>query len=313
MPEISPQASAASQANLTPQSSFNPPTPIVIFGADGMLGSALNRQLQDKGLSVYAFSRTDGDVTDMAYTGKIFSEIKPKLVFNCVAYNAVDLAEQNEQGRDAVMLLNAKLPGQLAELCREYQATLVHYSSGYVFDGENTVGYAEDDQANPQSVYAKSKWLGEQAVRDGLKNYYVIRLNWLFGKTGVGILAKESFPDMILNLAASAESQVNGLKLINDEFSTPTYAEDLAQSSIRLCSEAYAFGTYHLSNDGRASWYDYGAEALRLRGIKVPLNAISAESMPRAAKRPRNSVLLNNKFPKMRSWQEALAAYYKQS
>jgi dTDP-4-dehydrorhamnose reductase len=283
---------------------------IVIFGADGMLGSALARKLEAKGLLIRALVRADGDATDLDYTRRIFTESKPTLVFNCIAYNAVDAAEEK---REVAELLNVKLPKQLAELCKEFHSVFIHYSSGYVFDGQNENGYAEDDSANPQSVYAQTKWQGEQAVRETLPNYYLIRLNWLFGIAGPSEESKESFPDMILKRAISAEGQAQGLKLIKDEFSTPTYVEDLAQASIQLSLEKYPFGTYHLSNDGKASWYDYGVEVIRLNGVKVPIQAVTSAEMPRVANRPRNSALLNNKFPKLRPWQEALAAYYKKS
>jgi len=283
---------------------------VVIFGADGMLGSALARHLKAKGLPVRALIRADGDATDPDYARKIFTESKPTLVFNCIAYNAVDAAEDK---KEIAELLNVKLPKQLAELCNEFGAVFVHYSTGYVFDGQNENGYAEDATANPQSVYAQTKWQGEQAVRETLQNHYLIRLNWLFGIAGPSEESKESFPDMILKKAISADGQAQGLKLIKDEFSTPTYVEDLAQASIELYLQKYPFGTYHLSNSGKASWYDYGAEVMRLNGVKVAMQAITSEEMPRLARRPQNSALLNNKFPKLRSWQEALAAYYKKS
>lgn len=283
---------------------------IVIFGADGMLGSALERHLKAKGLRVRALVRADGDATDLEYIRRIFTEAKPTLVFNCIAYNAVDAAEEK---KDVAEMLNVKLPKQLAELCKEFHSVFIHYSTGYVFDGQNEKGYAEDAYANPQSVYAQTKWQGEQAVRETLPSHYLIRLNWLFGIAGPSEESKESFPDMILKRAISAEGQAQGLKLINDEFSTPTYVEDLAQASIQLYLEKYPFGTYHLPNDGQASWYDYGLEVIRLNAVTVPIQAITSVEMPRVAKRPRNSSLINNKFPKIRSWQEALAAYYKKS
>jgi len=269
----------------------------VIFGASGMLGAELNRQLVSGGHTVHAFDR-ELDVTDAAAVAAKISELKPEVIFNCAAYNAVDKAETEA---DLARRLNADAVGNVARAAQSAGAVVVHYSTGFVFDGSKETGYSEADQPAPQSVYAETKFQGEQQLSQNTEKFYLIRLNLLFGKPGLSAGSKKSFPALILDLAAQRDS----FEFVADEISGPTYAPDLAKATLQLIAGEYPFGIYHLVNEGRASWYDWAKEIFALKQINAQIAPVSAEKFPRPAKRPHYSVLLNTKFPKLRTWQEA--------
>lgn len=279
---------------------------VLIFGASGMLGAELHKQLEAQGGEVFAFDR-ELDITDQVQVQNKIMQLQPEIIFNCAAYNAVDKAESEPE---IAMRLNAEAAGFIAEAAEKINAITVHYSTGFVFEGSNVAGYSEDASPNPQSVYAKSKYLGEQKLQQATDRFYLIRLNLLFGKQGKTETAKQSFPTMILDFAKVAKAK-DHIDFITDEISTPTYAPDLAQASIALIKEQYPFGIYHLVNEGRASWYDWAKEIFALKAIAVKINPVLAGQFPRKAQRPKCSVLINNKFPKLPSWQAATAEYLK--
>ncbi len=280
---------------------------VIVFGSKGMLGSELCAQLKDQQL--YAFDNQDLDITDQQKVSAKIEELKPDLIFNAAAYNNVDKAEDPAENQK-VFKLNSDAVGYIAEAAERVGATLIQYSTGFVFDGNNPEGYREDDQPNPQSVYAKSKASSEEQAKKCSK-HYIVRLNLLFGRGGSGPNAKKSFPDLILDLAKTKSE----FDFVANEISTPTYAPDLAKASIALTSasdrQKHPYGIYHLPNSGRASWYDFAAEVFRIKQVNAKINAVAADKFVRPAKRPLCSVLLNTKFPEQRSWQQALEEYLK--
>jgi len=276
---------------------------ILILGSKGMLGGELVRQLS--GEELFQFD-SDLDVTDRELIQSTIEKIKPEVIFNCVAYNSVDKAEGEDVAK--AQALNADAVGYIAEAAEEADATLVHYSTGFVFDGMDENGYSEDDQLNPQSVYARTKAEGEKQAAKASK-HYIVRLNLLFGQSGASENSKKSFPDLTLRLAKNKTE----LDMVADEISTPTYAPDLAKASIELVKEKYPHGIYHLPNDGRASWREFAEEIFRIKDVNVKINPVPASKFPRPAKRPRYSVINNNKFPKLRSWKDALKEFLETS
>lgn len=274
---------------------------IIVFGAKGMLGGELVRQLT--GHEVFPLDAEDVDVTNKKAVQSRIAEISPDWIFNCAAYNAVDKAETSPD-KDHAFELNATAVGYIAEAAELAGATLIHYSTGFIFDGESSAGYKEDDEPNPISVYGQSKLQGEIEARKCSK-LYIIRLNLLFGKAAQSESAKKSFPDLIIDLSKEKDA----IDFVDDEISSPTYSVDLAKASIKLAEEKFPYGIYHLPNGGQASWFDFAEEVFRIKGIKTTANRVSSDSFVRPAKRPKNSVLQNTKFPKLRPWREALAEY----
>ena len=275
----------------------------LVLGAQGTLGSALVDQLDKSGNEVAGFSRDILDITDKESVRARLTELRPEVVFNCVAYNSMDRAEEEQE---RAFLLNKTAVENICEVVKELGLRLVHYSTGYVFDGKASEGYAEDAQPNPLSVYAQSKYEGEKVVLERCAKYYLIRTNLIFGPAGTSPSSKKSFPDLILELSNTKQS----IDFVTDEISSPTYSVDLAKASIALVSEDYPYGIYHLVNEGRASWYDYAQEVFKLANKqKVSLNAVPSSRLVRKAARPGCSVLLNTKFRKLRPWPEALREY----
>ncbi len=286
------------------------PTPILIVGGHGMLGQDVARVLAEYNPIVW--DRAELDITDEAAVLEKFRELKPAIVINTAAFNAVDDAEKPEVFAVA-MKVNADGPGNLARACKEIDALFVHYSTDYVFDGTKKDGYTEIDTPNPQSNYARSKRAGEEQVLAAGGKVFVARTCKLFGKPGVSDMSKKSFVDMMLELAQTRES----LDVVDEEFASPTYTPDLADQTKVLLEKALQGeiepGIFHITNTGACTWFEFAQEIFRIQkektGKEMTLNPVPASTFPRPATRPKFSMLLNTKLPATRSWQDALAAY----
>jgi dTDP-4-dehydrorhamnose reductase len=226
-------------------------------------------------------------------------------VFNCAAYNAVDKAEDDPIPANKI---NGYAVGNLAKICSKIGAVLVHYSSNYVFDGKKPEGYTETDSPHPISKYAESKLLGETELQKHGKNFYLIRSTWLYGSGATSETSKKSFVDTMLALA----KEKSAIEVVADQFGQPTWTADLALASQRLVEGGHPYGTYHITNSGSASWLSWAEEIFRLKNVDIKLvpNSMNDFSLPsHKAKRPQHGLLLNTKFPPLRSWQEALKDY----
>ncbi len=280
---------------------------IVILGGKGNLGSQLSEELS-LDHQVFSFDRNNFDVLDQSALRQAVTEVLPEVIINCVAFNAVDKCEDKD-GYQTALALNRDLPGRLADLALELDAVLVHYSTDYVFSGlETKREFFEDDTPNPVNKYGESKFLGEveiqRRVARGLR-YYIIRTSKLFGPKGESPEAKPSFFDIMLKLSA----EKNEVTVVNEELSCFTYTPDLAAASARLIVARPAEGVYHLVNEGAVTWYDGARELFQLAKKDITIRAIRSENLARAARRPKFSVLKNNKLKKMRPYQEALREY----
>jgi dTDP-4-dehydrorhamnose reductase len=193
----------------------------------------------------------------------------------------------------------------MVEAAQGLGAKFIHFSTEYVFDGTSTSGYSEDSATHPLNVYGESKLAGENYVINYV-NGYVVRSSWLFGHAPQrGKPRGMNFVDTMLKLAAEKQE----IRVVNDQFGKLTATRDLSHAVVRLLAGDYAPGVYHLVNEGVASWYDVAREVFRLKGVVTPLVHITSAEYPTTAKRPQNAVLLNTKFPPLRSWQEALRDY----
>lgn len=275
---------------------------VVIIGAGGMLGQDLAAVYADK--RPVLLDRTQLDITDSVAVRNTLEELKPLIVLNAAAFNAVDDAE-SEPGRSIAFAVNGDGPGNLAAACSSLGATFVHFSSDYVFSGTKKNGYAEDDQPDPQSEYAKSKRAGEENVLKHEGQMFVIRTCRLFGKPGVSEVSKKSFVDTMLSLVET-KSELN---VVNEEIASPTYTVDLAQHTRAVLEGAYAPGIYHITNSGSCTWYEFAQEIFKAAGKTMTLHPVPAATYPRPAARPACSVLRNTKLPGLRSWQEAVREY----
>ncbi len=275
---------------------------VIVTGAKGMLGQEMVRVFSADPLwQVVGWDFENLDITDAQSVETKLTAAEPQLVINCAAYNNVDGAETEPAKAE---LLNATAVANLARTTAQLGATLVHFSTDYVFAGTKRDGYGEADTPDPQSVYAKTKAAGEEAARENPK-HYVIRLSRLFGKPALSTNAKQSFVDVMLGLAAKQPT----VRVVDSEFSSPTYAPDLARATYDVVKLQAPYGTYHRTNDGACTWYTFAREIFRLAGTPVSVEPISPEQYPRPAARPAFSQLRTTKLPPLRPWQDALAEY----
>lgn len=280
---------------------------ILILGGRGNLGSQLTK-LFSADYDTVSLDREDLDVLDFSALAAKIRELKPELIINTVAYNAVDKCEDKD-GYNSALKLNIELPEALAELALETAATLIHYSSDYVFNGtELKQSFIENETPNPINKYGESKFQGEREImrRAGLGlRYYLIRTSKLFGPAGESPNAKPSFFDIMMNLAQDKKE----LTVVNEELSCFTYTPDLAAATKRLWELEVPFGIYHLINEGPVTWYEAATELFRQKKMDVSLRAVRSENLLRAARRPKFSILRNTKAHKLRNWKEALREY----
>lgn len=277
----------------------------MILGSHGMLGRELTQVFSD--CDTTALAQADLDITDPAALQKKIIQVAPDLIINAAAVNAVDKIEESSEMLELAKKINGEAVGNLAALCREHNIILVHFSSDYVFAGDDKNGYDETAITNPINKYGITKALGEKLLLQAGAKFYLIRLSKLFGRPAVSVGAKKSFVDTMLWLATD-EKKVH-FDLVDYETSSPTYAPDLAKLTRSIVDAGRPFGIYHGANSGACSWYGFAKNIFALKNIPVEVTSVPPEKFPRPAKRPEWSELINTKLPPQRSWQEALKEY----
>lgn len=270
---------------------------ILILGAKGNLGSEFVKLLS--AYNVLAVDRDELNICDHLVVANLIAKFLPEVIINCAAYNNVDLAETE---RELALALNGLAVKNLGELAVKHNCILIHYSSDYVFGGDNQLGYRENDIVCPINVYGESKTLGEQALLaiPNLK-YYLIRTSKLFGPETSG---KPSFFSVIYQKAITDKV----LNLVDAERACFTYTPDLAAASWDLVLNGLPFGIYHLVNSGTYTWKAAGELMVKLCNLAVEINSIVLD---RLAKRPQFSELLNTKTKQLRPLETALWEYLK--
>lgn len=266
---------------------------VLVTGANGMLGQDLCPILEDNG---YIVTETDIDTLDLTKGNDVenfVNDLKPDMVIHCAAYTAVDKAEEES---DRAELINVKGTENIAKISGELDIPIIYISTDYVFDGTKPTPYEPDDITNPQTVYGKTKLLGENAVKSYCKKYYIARTSWLYGHYG------KNFVETMLSLAEKGDE----IKVVDDQIGCPTWTVELSNGILKLFSKPY--GIYHVCGSGATSWYGFAKEILSQAGIDgVKLSPCTTEEFPRPAKRPKYSVMDNQKI--CRDWKAALHDY----
>ena len=274
---------------------------VLVIGHNGQLGSALMPVLgRNRSLAVLGIDYPDIDISDAHSVDLVFGGFDPDYVINCAAYTAVDDAESDEP---RALAINGDGPRLIADQCRKAGAWLIHVSTDYVFDGTATTPYAEDAPPSPDSAYGRTKLAGDRAVQELLPaSHYLVRTAWLYGLRG------SNFVKTMLRLEKERET----VSVVTDQIGQPTYAADLAEHIGLLLDKHPAPGTYHGTNSGQTSWFDFTREIFRLAGADPDrvLPTTSAEFV-RPAPRPAFSVLGHDRWAEqglaeMRPWQDAL-------
>lgn len=214
---------------------------VLITGANGQLGKELVKKLAHHE-TVFATSRKDLDITNQMIVERKISQIKPDIIIHAAAYTAVDLSEIDKKTTFQVNALGAF---HVANVAQKIGAKMIYISTDYVFSGDKSTPYNEDDSPNPLSTYGMSKWLGERLVRSTLQESYIVRTSWLYGHDGT------NFVKTMLKLAA----QQKEVKVISDQIGSPTYTKDLVEIIYQLFDKRA--GVYHVSNSLSCSWYQF--------------------------------------------------------
>lgn len=279
---------------------------ILILGAKGNLGTELVKAFTTAGHETVGLDRNDLDVTDSSAVRARFIAEKPDAIINAVAWNDVDGAELPEK-RPSAFLLNETAPRVMAETAKEVDATFVHFSTDYVFEGTSKDGYNEDSETHPISAYGESKAAGERAVLNVGGRAYLIRTSKIFGPAGTSSAAKPSFVSIMLNLAKTKPS----LSIVDEEVGCPTYTKDIAEATVHLLTENFEPGIYHFVNEGPGvTWYGFAQEFFGILGVTTPITPVTAAHFLKPANRPKFAALNNTKFPALRPRLEALKAFF---
>jgi dTDP-4-dehydrorhamnose reductase len=265
-------------------------TKILITGANGQLGSEI-RKSSDlfPGFSFVFTDLNELDITSPSAVEAMLAEEKPQWLINCAAYTAVDKAEA--EGETA-WLINAVAPAILAEKSKAVGCRFVQISTDYVFDGKNYRPYIEDDEVCPTSVYGSTKLEGELISLTNNPETMVIRTSWLYSSFG------NNFVKSMIKFGKERDS----LNVIFDQIGTPTYAGDLAEAILEIIRKTesgeseFVAGTYHYSNEGVCSWYDFALAIHQIYGINCTVNAIESKDYPSPVARPPYSVLNKSKI-----------------
>ena len=277
---------------------------VLITGCQGQLGKELCRQIDELNrvqpqFQVVATDLDTLDITDTQQVEKIVTLEKPEVIINTAAYTKVDACETDEQTAFRVNALGTR---NLAVAAYNIGAKILQVSTDYVFEGTGRTPLREYDPVNPQSVYGKSKALGEQLVMTTNPRYFIVRTAWLYGEG-------HNFVRTILKLAAEQDE----LKVVNDQVGTPTSTVDLARCILNLIQTEH-YGVYHGTCEGECTWYQFARRILALKGINKRVIPISTTELKQAAKRPAYSVLENFMLDLVglnffRTWEEALEEY----
>jgi dTDP-4-dehydrorhamnose reductase len=258
---------------------------IVVFGASGQLGQCLKNIAEAQQVdTIYFPAETEANILDNKALRKIFETYKPAWCINCAAYTAVDKAEDDI---DVARKINKTGAENLSSFCLEYNSVFIHISTDFIFEGDKPSPLVETDVAEPINIYGLTKLEGELEVTKVLKKYYILRTSWLYSEYG------NNFVKTMLKLGSERDE----LKIIADQAGTPTYAMDLAACILDIISaDSTAYGIYHYSNEGIASWYDFAKAIFDISGTKVKTLPIRTSEYPTRALRPAYSVMDKSKI-----------------
>ncbi|HLD31695.1 MAG TPA: sugar nucleotide-binding protein [Patescibacteria group bacterium] len=280
---------------------------VLILGASGGLGSVLMNEFFRAGYEVIGVDRKELDVTSQQVGEKVAS-LRPDIVINATGYTNVEQAEKPEE-KDVLYQVNGEAPGRLAQAAKDIGAIFVHYSTDYVFSGENEAGYTEDAEPNPINEYGRSKYAGEKAVQAVGGQWYIIRASLIFGPTGRSAGSKQSLLASMMDLVLKKGKEK--LQIEHGVVSSPTYSLDLASFTRRIVETKPPVGIYHGANTGSATRYEWIKKAFVFLDKKVDIEPVGPSFFPRVSARPQFSTLINTKLPPQRSWEEAVADYVK--
>lgn len=257
----------------------------LVLGASGQLGQCLKAVAEKRNIANLEYpDETTGNILDVKKLKTLFINTKPNYVINCAAYTAVDKAEDEV---DLCRLINKEGALNVALVCKEFNVTLIHISTDFVFEGNKIELLKEDDHAEPISMYGLTKLEGERDIINSLPEHYILRTSWLYSEYA------NNFVKTMLKLGSERDE----LSIIADQIGSPTYAIDLAETILTIiATDRKAYGIYHYSNEGSISWFDFAKAIFEISDTDVKVKPIPTSAYPTKAMRPKFSVMDKTKL-----------------
>lgn len=275
---------------------------LLVTGVKGQLGYDVVEECKKRGISAVGVDVEEMDITDPKACEKVIKEAGVDAVVHCAAYTAVDAAEDNPE---LCRKVNAEGTKNIVKVCRELGIKMMYFSTDYVFSGQGERPWKPEDKREPLNVYGLTKYEGELAVEDGLDQYFILRIAWVFGVNG------KNFIKTMLRLG----KEKGAVSVVHDQVGSPTYTADLAVLVVDMI-QTEKYGIYHVTNEGFCSWYEFACHIFKEAGMEVEVTPVSSDAFPAKAKRPSNSrmdksKLIENGFTPLPAWEDALKRYLK--
>ena len=275
---------------------------LLVTGVKGQLGYDIVKECKKREIEAVGVDVEEMDITDAKKVEDVIKAGNYDAVVHCAAWTAVDKAEDEVEACTKVNVDGTK---NIANVCNELDIPMMYFSTDYVFDGEGDQLWNEYDQRNPLNVYGQTKYEGELAV-EALKKHFIVRIAWVFGVNG------NNFIKTMLRLG----KERGAVSVVNDQIGSPTYTYDLAKLVVDMI-QTNKYGTYHATNEGLCSWYEFACEIFKQANLNVSVTPVDSNAFPVKAKRPHNSrmskaMLDKNGFNRLPTWQDALSRYLKE-
>lgn len=275
---------------------------VLVTGVKGQLGYDIVKECEKRNISAIGVDIEEMDITNPTQVEEVIKEAQVDAVIHCAAWTAVDKAEEQV---DLCRKVNKDGTANIAKVCEELDIPMMYFSTDYVFNGLGEEPWMEYEEREPLNVYGQTKYEGELEV-ERLKKYFTIRISWVFGLNG------HNFIKTMLRLG----KERGEVSVVNDQVGSPTYTYDLAKLCVDMI-QTDKYGTYHATNQGYCSWYEFACEIFKQAGMNVKVNPVDSSAFPAKAVRPKNSrmnqtELDRNGFDRLPTWQDALERYLKE-
>ena len=272
---------------------------VLVTGVNGQLGHDIVEECQKRNIEAIGVDVEEMDITDAHKVNEVITETKPDAVIHCAAWTAVDKAEDEVE---ACRKVNYEGTRNIVDICERLDLPLMYFSTDYVFDGQGEEPWNEYDERHPLNVYGQTKYEGELEV-ERLKKYFTIRISWVFGING------GNFIKTMLRLGKERKE----VSVVNDQIGSPTYTYDLARLCVDMI-QTKEYGTYHATNEGICSWYEFACEIFKQANMDVIVHPVDSSQFPTRAVRPKNSRMNKTEldkhgFTRLPGWQDALQRY----
>lgn len=275
---------------------------ILVTGVKGQLGYDIINECKNRNIEAIGVDVEEMDITDAKKVEEVIKSGNYDAVVHCAAWTAVDKAEDEIEACTKVNVDGTK---NIANVCKELNISMMYFSTDYVFDGQGNQPWHEYDKRNPLNVYGQTKYEGELAV-EALEKHFIVRIAWVFGVNG------NNFIKTMLRLG----KERGAVSVVDDQIGSPTYTYDLSKLVVDMI-QTDKYGTYHATNEGLCSWYEFACEIFKQAKLDVEVTPVDSSAFPAKAKRPNNSrmskeMLDKNGFKRLPLWQDALSRYLKE-